>query len=194
MIEPTEEDIRRLLDTMVSGFSHDPLYEWLYPDERRRASQLRPGFELMLRRGLERGVVHHTPGCDAVSIWSRPLGPILDDADMQAWLDQLRLDAGSRFDAAIGGMAACAEHEPDEPHWTLHSIVVAADRQGLGLGTSLLRRALGAVDEGGLPAYLESSNARNVPAYERVGFTVIGEVPLRDGPVMRPMVRSTPST
>lgn len=183
MTEPTTAEIDTLVDTMVSGFVYDPLYAWLHPDAQLRPTRRRSGFELMLRRGLEHGVVHHTPDLDAVAIWSPPLRPILDDADLEAWLDQLRHETGPRFDAAVEGMAACADHEPDGPHWTLHSIVVDADRQGLGLGTSPLRRALDVVDESRLPAYLESSNARNVSTYERVGFPVIGEVHLRGGPV-----------
>ena len=108
---------------------------------------------------------------------------------MAVWLAQLRREAPERVAAAIDGMAACAAHAPTEPHWVLHSLVVAAASQGQGLGTELLRRTLAEVDASGMPAYLESSNLRNVAAYERVGFRVVAEVPLADGPVMRPMRR-----
>ena len=174
---------------MVSGFVHDPLYEWLYPEPAERAAQLRPGFELVLRSGLEHGVVEYTDGLDAVAIWTGPGVPLLGDDQMEAWLAQLRRDAPARFEAAVAGMAACGEHAPDEPHWMLHSIVVGADRQGRGIGSALLRSTLDTVDRSGVPAYLESSNPRNVTVYERVGFRVLAEVPLLDGPVMRPMLR-----
>ena len=48
MTNPTSDDIDRLVDTMVSGFMLDPLYEWLHPDARRRPAQLRPGIALAL--------------------------------------------------------------------------------------------------------------------------------------------------
>jgi hypothetical protein len=45
-------------------------------------------------------------------------------------------------------------------------------------------------DEDHLPAYLESSNPRNVPLYERHGFTVIGAIQAGTSPTMYPMVRA----
>lgn len=183
-------ELDRLLDTMVSGFQDDPLYVWLYPDPHRRPHQLRPTFDITLRNGMERGDVRWSDDLHAVSIWTPPDVALLDDDTMGRWLDQLRSDVGPRFDAAVAGMAACAAHEPTDPHWTLHSIVVAAERQGRGLGTQLLRATLVDVDASGDVAYLESSNTRNLTAYERVGFRTVGEVQLADGPIMRPMVRS----
>jgi ribosomal protein S18 acetylase RimI-like enzyme len=40
-----------------------------------------------------------------------------------------------------------------------------------------------------MPCYLESSNPRNVPLYERHGFEVTAEHWLPDGPVMTYMWR-----
>ena len=62
--------------------------------------------------------------------------------------------------------------------------------QGRGVGSALLRDMLDRIDEEQVPAYLESSNIRNVPLYERHGFTVVEEIRLgRDGPQMWRMWR-----
>ena len=45
------------------------------------------------------------------------------------------------------------------------------------------------VDEAGQPAYLESSNPKNVPVYERFGFQVMGHVAPGDFPGLSPMWR-----
>ena len=46
-------------------------------------------------------------------------------------------------------------------------------------------------DTEGLPCVLVSTNPRNLPFYERLGFQVDGEVPTPDGAaVMRPMHRA----
>ena len=58
------------------------------------------------------------------------------------------------------------------------------EHQGKGLGTALLRPGLEHADALRLPAYLESSNERNVPLYERHGFAVIAEHVLPDGPTL----------
>jgi len=54
----------------------------------------------------------------------------------------------------------------------------------------LMKTALERVDAEGLPAYLESSNARNVSLYERHGFEVIGEIQHGSSPSMLPMYRA----
>lgn len=66
---------------------------------------------------------------------------------------------------------------------------VRPDRAGRGLGTALLEPGLRHADDLNLPAYLESSNERNVPLYERHGFAITNEHRLPRGPSMRLMWR-----
>ena len=66
--------------------------------------------------------------------------------------------------------------------------------QGCGIGAALLRRGLTRADGGHSPCYLESSNPRNVPFYERHGFVTVEEYyPFEDdgakGPLMTLMRR-----
>ena len=44
--------------------------------------------------------------------------------------------------------------------------------QGHSIGAALLKQGTQICDERGMPAYLECSNPRNVPLYERHGFVV----------------------
>lgn len=53
-----------------------------------------------------------------------------------------------------------------------------------------MKHALRRVDEDRLPAYLESSNPRNISLYERHGFEVVGEIQVGKSPVMTPMIRA----
>lgn len=61
--------------------------------------------------------------------------------------------------------------------------------QGRGLGGALMRHAVARCDEEELPAYLESTNPRNISLYVRFGFEILGEI--REGacPVVTPMLR-----
>ena len=65
-------------------------------------------------------------------------------------------------------------YHPQEPHWYLPFIGVDPVRQGQGIGAALLRPILEKCDAERLPAYLESSNPRNRPLYQRHGFEMVG--------------------
>jgi GNAT superfamily N-acetyltransferase len=88
--------------------------------------------------------------------------------------------------AAIEQMDAA---HPVFPHWYLPWFGVDARLQGAGLGGALLARSLQAVDETGLPAYLETPNPRTIPFYERHGFRVTGSTTTEYCPPITFMLR-----
>ena len=97
----------------------------------------------------------------------------------------------ARADEAVATIMAARGHALDEPHWTLQYLGVRPARQGAGLGTVAVAPMLDVCDIEGLPCVLVSTNPRNLPFYERLGFQVDGEVPTPDGAaVMRPMHRA----
>jgi len=81
------------------------------------------------------------------------------------------------------------EWHPEERHWYLPLIGVEPNAQGKGLGGALMRHAVARADEDGVPAYLESSNPRNISLYERHGFEVMGRIQIGAGPLVTPMLR-----
>ena len=66
-----------------------------------------------------------------------------------------------------------ARHTPTDPHAYIGLLAVDPALQGRGVGSQLLKSALAQADRGGHPAFIETSNPRNVPLYERMGFTTI---------------------
>jgi ribosomal protein S18 acetylase RimI-like enzyme len=82
-----------------------------------------------------------------------------------------------------------ARYHPDGPHWYLPMIGVDPARQGRGYGAALMRHATQIFDRDGAVAYLESSNARNIPLYQRHGFEVLGTVQVGSSPEIVPMLR-----
>ena len=68
---------------------------------------------------------------------------------------------------------------PQEPHFYLYFLAVDPAFQGMGLGSRILDATLKRIDEMGLPAYLENSNPRNTPLYERAGFLARKTLPLQ---------------
>lgn len=81
-------------------------------------------------------------------------------------------------------------HRSTKPHWYLPLIGIDPRHQGQGLGSMLLRHTLAECDRDGTAAYLEASNWRNVPFYERHGFQLRGEIRVGDSPTLFAMVRA----
>jgi GNAT superfamily N-acetyltransferase len=65
---------------------------------------------------------------------------------------------------------------PVEPHWYLGVLGVEGFAQSRGVGAALLSRWLVGVDRDAMPAYLETDSEGNVRFYERVGFSLDGEI------------------
>lgn len=80
-------------------------------------------------------------------------------------------------------------YHPTEPHWYLPLIGVDPARRGSGYGSALMKHALMRCDRENKPAYLESTNPRNVSLYKRHGFEVLGEIQVGSSPTIRPMLR-----
>lgn len=92
----------------------------------------------------------------------------------------------SEVDAIFDAMA---RYHPTGPHWYLPLIGADPARQGQGIGSALMRHALARCDSEGAAAYLESSNPRNIPLYQRHGFDILGIIQIGSSPVVTPMLR-----
>ena len=68
-----------------------------------------------------------------------------------------------------------SSHPEQPPHYYLSLLGIDPARRGRGHGMALLEQNLATIDAEGLPAYLESSNPKNDPRYEKRGFRRIGE-------------------
>jgi ribosomal protein S18 acetylase RimI-like enzyme len=64
---------------------------------------------------------------------------------------------------------------PKDTHYYLEFIGVDPIQQGKGLGSSVLNDLSSRADQDNVGCYLETSNARNVPLYQRFGFETVAE-------------------
>jgi GNAT superfamily N-acetyltransferase len=80
-------------------------------------------------------------------------------------------------------------YHPREPHWYLPLIGVDPFHQGKGYGAALLQHALIPCDRDHRLAYLESTNPKNIPLYERHGFALLGTIQVGTSPALFPMLR-----
>jgi ribosomal protein S18 acetylase RimI-like enzyme len=177
-------DLSATVATLARAFDEDPVMRWIFPDERMRRRRLPSFFASSLRGTLRPG------GAEVAVLQGRVLGAAIW-LPPGAWrpplwrqllaLPGVALRLGSRMPVASTTYGALLRVHPDRPHWYLSGIGTDPPAQGTGVGSDLMRSRLIHCDADRLPAYLESSNERNVPFYERHGFSVIGELSIPDG-------------
>lgn len=182
-----EELTRRTLvpsfGVMARAFADDPVLRWAQP-RRFGDRAVFAGLHLAMHAmpGVGDVVFDHGTMVGA-SYWDPPgYHPPL--ARQVASLPVLL--AGVTTGAARGArlVKVLLERRPEEPHWYL--AVLGAATPGRGVGTALLERGVERIVG---PAYLESSNPRNVPLYERYGFEPLEPISVAGSPELIPMYR-----
>jgi ribosomal protein S18 acetylase RimI-like enzyme len=182
----TTADRDSIVDTLLLSFSADPCVRYIFPKPRDFMAGWPPFVMAMGGRGLDHGAAFVTEDGAAVSLWLPP-GIEPDLETMLGVLADVPEEKGAVLEQV--GEQIRSFH-PEEPHWYLAAVGVDPARQGEGLGSAMIKEGLRLCDAQGLPAYLESSNPRNVPLYERHGFEVIGLVQPDDYPPLYPMLRA----
>jgi len=187
----TEVERAKTLATLLSAFRADPVERWLYPDEH-DYDEFFPAFLAAFGgEAFAHDTVWRSDNFAAVALWLAPA--VEPDADEIVRTLMTTVDKTRHGDT----MAALAQMDAAHPryaHWYLPWLGVEAASQGSGLGGQVLHESLRAVDESGLPAYLETPNPRTAPFYERNGFRVTGTTDTTDCPVITFMLRAPQRT
>jgi GNAT superfamily N-acetyltransferase len=178
-------DTEVLVKTLSDSFSEDPVMNWVIP-----SNSIYPDyFQLVINEVyLPRGIVHLEDSGQATALWLPPqermqMAPRLSLLKLAL---RIVLKGGVRALGRIQNQGRIFQkHHPLEPHYYLQFIGCQQNAQRRGMGSALLKHGTRMCDDQGMPAYLESSNAQNVPLYQRHGFEVIAREQLgRDGPVV----------
>ncbi|MEV5972417.1 GNAT family N-acetyltransferase [Streptomyces sp. NPDC051921] len=182
------DDADAISGTLARAFDDDPMMRWFFPDEASREATLGRYFStLFTRQYLHNGVCERTDAAAAFWVPAEAQEKAVPDDETIRQLVDILGDRAGLFREAV---ETAATHTPQEPHWSLALIGAEPAAQGTGQGAALLRSGLAKADAAGLPAYLESSKATNLPVYEHFGFTVREEFQLPGGgPVLWGMWR-----
>jgi ribosomal protein S18 acetylase RimI-like enzyme len=168
-------DADRVGATLAGAFIDDPVIGWLIPfGTARRDERLTTFFTSMARSYLRRDKFVYVAG-DGVgaALWSAPGSWKLPASEIvRESRPAMRAFGGNLPRALRVQLELEAEHPKDPAHWYLGYVGVAPGHQGEGIGSLVLREVLSQADAAGTPAYLESSNERNLTLYERHGFVV----------------------
>lgn len=175
-----EQDVVAAGRILGEGFADDPVMTWVYADGGPGATAAM--FEFLaveVYAGLGATFLDADGGA---IVWTPPNPEPWPDDRSGRFLAALATTASPADLARLGALNEVMErHHPTEPHWYLSAVAVEPSRRGEGIGTRLLDATIGLADADGLPAYLESSNPRNVPLYERFGFRTTATIDLPGG-------------
>jgi GNAT superfamily N-acetyltransferase len=186
----TTDDMAAVAGMMARAFFDDPLQSWIHPNAQTRLDVLARVFGAEMQSAVPEHW-YTDAGCRTAAFWNRPgdaFEPVTEASDTTA-LEAMVGGAWPRLRATMNALAAA---HPSEPHWYLEGIGTDPVFQGQGLGAAVLAPMLAICDRDQVPAYLESTNRRNEPFYERLGFTAFGTIRVGDdGPTLVRMWRQS---
>ncbi|SHE58145.1 GNAT family N-acetyltransferase [Streptoalloteichus hindustanus] len=189
----TADDLPAIAETLADAFDGNAWTRWTVAadDHRQRIRALQ--LLHVEKLGLPFGRVWVAQGGSAVAVWMPPEPRVPEHvwAELGPRVEELQ---GERASFAAAADVLCEAHKPAEPHWWLATVGVRPDLQGRGLGTAALKAGLVEVDRSGQPAFLETSDERNVRLYQRLGFEVTAELDIPGGGPHTWFMRREPGT
>ncbi len=180
-------DRERSIATLVTAFTTDPLIRWMLPEPAQYLTYFSQVLGFFAGGAFEHGSAYRTDDFMAAALWLPP-GVQPDEASLGELMQTAV--AENLQEEVFALLEQVGSSHPETEHWYLPAIGVDATCQGLGYGSALLAHSLEACDKAHQAAYLESTNPRNVPLYERFGFEVIGEIQAGTSPTILPMLRT----
>jgi ribosomal protein S18 acetylase RimI-like enzyme len=186
--ELTPADVELAADVIVLAFAGDPITRWTWPE----AHAYLAAMPRLVRAFGGNAFTHRSAyGVDdfaGAALWLPP--GIEPDRDAMGELMQSTLTP-VQLEGAMALFEQMAGYHPHEPHWYLPLIGVDPAQQGKGHGDAMMAHALARCDRDHAPAYLESTNPRNISLYRRHGFEPLGEIRTSASPPLVPMLRKS---
>ena len=183
----TASDEQHAINVIVLAFSADPAARRMFPDPTQYLRHFPKFVKAFGGKAFDHGTAYHIDGFLGAALWLPPdVHP--DDEPLAALIEETVAEPVRQEVFAV--VEQMANYHPREPHWYLPLMGVDPTCQGKGLGSALMRHALSCCDRERKLAYLESSNAKNIPLYEREGFERIGTIQAGTWSPLYPMVRT----
>ena len=183
----TFSDVSPMAAVLGRALENDPGICWMFPRSRTRRRALPRVFAAMiLRLYLPAGEVYTTDDHAAAALWLPPDNAAPAPSEVICLAVRLAVLAplvGRALWRAPRLSGLLNARRPRDPHYYLALLGTDPPRQGQGIGSAMLSYQLTRADAEGIPAYLESSNRRNLALYTRHGFEVTQEMRFRrNGP------------
>lgn len=180
------DEMPRVISCIVAAFIADPFARYVWPSLHEYLHSSPRFIREFAGGSLEHGSAYVSADFSGAALWLPP-GVHADAVAVEKVVRETTQP--EHLDDVLFTLQRMEESHPHETHWYLPTIGVEPNAQRRGLGEALMRHALARCDKEGLPAYLESTNPRNISLYERHGFKAVGQIRVGACPVITPMRR-----
>jgi GNAT superfamily N-acetyltransferase len=177
---------------LTRTFATDPAMRWFFPDDATWATRAETFFGFLFDVRVDGGEAMVTEALTSASLWNPPGGNRLGvDAVGKRWRHEVegRIAGDEARRLAVYDENLLPSH-PSEPYWYLGVLGTDPSHRGRGLGAAVVRPILARADAERRRCFVDTSFARNVPFYERLGFVVTVELDLPGGPRMWGLTRA----
>jgi ribosomal protein S18 acetylase RimI-like enzyme len=171
---------------VVLAFSTDPAARWTWPDPQQYLLHFPSFVKAFGGKAFAHGSACFVDGYAGAALWLPP--EVHPDDDLLMSLLK-RTGSASAQEDGPAVFEQMGRYHPQEPHWYLPFIGVDPFQQGKGHGSALMQHSLIPCDRDRTLAYLESSNPKNIPLYEKHGFELLGTIQVGTSPPIFPMLR-----
>lgn len=178
------EEIPLAAKMIAAAYDDDPSVAELIdiPDKSRRLVVLKNYFAQLLRLGTKFGRViamDHDGTLGGLAIFYTP--GTYPPQGFSYWINSIKTlialwpKVGMKCLARLLHLSSTLpKYQPMEPHYYLELGCVAKAFQNTGIGTSLSRYLFTLADHDGCGIYAETSNQKNLPIFEKIGYAITG--------------------
>jgi GNAT superfamily N-acetyltransferase len=162
----TPADRERVIATVVGAFQADPAFRFFFPDDAAYPNQAATFAGHLFDQRVRVGTVWVAEGGASVAMWDAP-STVENAPASRLVLPPDVMDRIGAYHAAIHASL------PREPGWYLGILATHPDHAGKRWGRAVMAPGLDRAATEGLPAYLETTNPRNLDLYRRAGWEIL---------------------
>lgn len=195
IIKATSEDKQRVLEILTEAFWNDPHIIWFTGNGPKKKKRIETMMSHSFESALLRGDVYLKRDKEAVAIWRNSKNK---GFTIRQLLENIKflIHFGLKKVKAIEALEKKLKsgYPKNEPCNYLFILGTSNEGRGKGLSSLLINYILAESDAKEIPTYLETSNIKNIPIYNKKGFFNYGTLEV-DGvdPITVNLMVRTPS-